>query len=299
MKLRPLILVALGAAFCAGAPAAAATDAPVYYVSLGDSLATGWQPIAPRCAGRPGVSGSCETDRGYVDQLYEIAKADIPALKIKRFGCGGATTTTMIAGGGSCRYVHGSQLAEALHFIESRRRLGEPAPIAFITIDIGGNDGFEFGCYDDFDLACLTDQMDDTLAANLATILTRLRQAAGPDVPIVGMSYYDPFLGLWTSGLDDLAKRSVDWTVAFNDRLEAAYQAAGAAVADVEGAFAVTAFEPLVDDPRFGQLPLNVHNTCRWVWACRTDFFDVHANDDGHGVIARAFADVLMIDGGR
>ena len=293
MKLRALFLAVVCAAFCADAPAAAAKDAPVY-VSLGDSLATGWQPIAPRCAGRPGISGSCETDRGYVDQLYAIAKAHIPALKIKRFGCGGATTTTMIAGGGSCRYVHGSQLAEAVDFIESKRRPGEPAPIAFITIDIGGNDGFVFGCYDDFDLACLTDGLDETLAANLATIVTRLQQATGPEVPIAGMTYYDPFLGLWTRGLHDLATRSVEFMVAFNDQLEAAYRAAGAAVADVEGAFAMTAFEPLVDDPAFGQLPLNVHTTCRWVWACRTDFFDVHANDEGHAVIARAYADVLL-----
>ena len=300
MTLRLSILAALCAGVLTVAPGLARADddghaaatTPAYYVSLGDSLATGWQPLAKRCA-RPTATGSCETNRGYVDQLHEIAKSENPALTMRKFGCGGETTTTLISGG-RCQYRHGSQLAEAVSFIESQRRPGEPGRIAFITIDIGGNDGFEFGCYDDFDLACLTGDMDDTLAANLAVIQHRLRRAAGPDVPIVGMTYYDPFLGLWTRGLHDLARQSVEFMVAFNDRLEAAYKAAGSSVADVESAFAVTAFEPLVNHPTLGPLPLNVHNTCTWVWACRTDFFDVHANDDGAAVIARTFAGVLL-----
>jgi len=274
-------------------PGQAREAAPVYYVSLGDSLATGYQPLSPRCA-RPSAIASCETRPGYVDLLHDIARAEIPNLKTKSFGCGGETTTTMVAGGGRCRYAHGSQLAEAVHFIESAPQLGEPPAIAFVTIDIGGNDGFEFGCYDDFDLACLTGELDDTLAANLATILTRLRDAAGPRVPIVGMSYYDPFLGLWVRGLHELATRSVKWTVAFNDALETAYQKAGSPVADVETAFAVTAFEPIVDNAKHGPLPLNVHKTCTWTWSCLTSFFDVHPNDEGNAVIARAFADVLL-----
>jgi hypothetical protein len=112
-------------------------------------------------------------------------------------------------------------------------------------------------------------------------------------------SHYDPFPRALDPRPSDLARRSVDWMVAFNHPLEAAYRAAGSPVADVEGAFTVTANEPLADDPTFGQLPLNVHNTCTWVGACRKDFFDVNANDDGDAVIARAFADVLLPAAGK
>ena len=59
-------------------------------------------------------------------------------------------------------------------------------------------------------------------------------------------------------------------------------------------AFAVTAFEPIVDDAKHGPLPLNVHKTCTWTWSCLASFFDVHANDEGNAVIARAFANVLL-----
>jgi hypothetical protein len=73
-----------------------------YYVSLGDSLAAGYQPDAH--ADVPEVS--------YTDQLYLRLKAPDPTLRHVRFGCSGETTTTMIDGG-KCAYA-GAASPEAL-----------------------------------------------------------------------------------------------------------------------------------------------------------------------------------------
>jgi hypothetical protein len=83
---------------------------------------------------------------------------------------------------------------------------------------------------------------------NLPVILAALREAAGPDVPIVGMNYYSPFVVAW---FDDpaLGHALVDATVQFNDGLEAIYTAAGSPVADVETAFSTT------DSRRSGPAP--------------------------------------------
>ena len=70
--------------------------------------------------------------------------------------------------------------------------------VAFITIDIGAND-LIFRCLDGrtglWDRACAIDERP-RLKTRLAKILDALTTAA-PGVPIVGMKYYDPFLGLW------------------------------------------------------------------------------------------------------
>jgi hypothetical protein len=116
-------------------------------------------------------------------------------------------------------------------------------------------------------------------------ILGALRAAAGPNVPLVGMKYHSPYLVAW---FDDpaLAHTLVDLTVQFNNGLEAIYTAAGSPVADVETAFSLTDFTIQPDG-----LPLNVQRVCQWTLMCTVG--DVHPNEQGSGVIARAFEAVL------
>jgi len=260
-------------------PGSSGDHAPVYYLSLGDSLAAGVQPIGDR-------ADMYRTNEGYADQLYAIAKSWYPTLALVKLGCPGETTATMI-GGGICDYDHGSQLAEAVSFLHAHRQF-----VAFVTIDIGSND---FPCQTG--LSCLPPGVA-TIQANLPTILSVLRAAAGPDIPIVGATIYDPFLGAWLTGPDGqaFAQLSVFGAVVpINQLLTGIYGAAGMPVADVEGAFSTTDFTTTVALPPFGDVPLNVARICQWTWICVPPPLgpNNHANAGGYRAMAEAFAAVL------
>jgi lysophospholipase L1-like esterase len=251
---------------------------PVYYVALGDSLATGAQP--PPSGELNGLLGANGTNRGYVDDLYAAERATVPNLQLRNFGCGSESTQTMINGGASfdivCGYERTSQLAEAVAFLQAHQ-----GQIAFITIDIGANDAAL--CILNGDQSCL-DAALAPMSTNLATILSALRAAAGPDVPIVGMNYYDPFLAFWFFD-PAAAQLSEKMVLQFNGVLGSVYGSAGDPVADVETAFSTTDWT-LVDG-----IPLNVERICQWTWMCSVS--NIHANDDGYGVIAQAFEGAL------
>ena len=101
----------------------------------------------------------------------------------------------------------------------------------------------------------------------MATILSRLRAAAGPDVPFYGMTYFDPLLGNWLDGASGQAEAeaTVPLLDELNAHLVADYSAAGAPSADVAGAFASDDFT-LVDSPgerspqRLQRLPVARHH---------------------------------------
>jgi lysophospholipase L1-like esterase len=283
MKLRLSILAALCAAFFTGAPSALADSARVYYVSLGDSLAVGGQPKRAGCCAQgptTGVGGG-ETTEGYVEQLAALVRETNGNLRVKKFGCGGESTRTMrfgrdpqpfppAQGDNLCQYGHGSQLNDAVAFLAEH-----PGEIAFVTIDVGAGDAGDLGV----DAGLVQVQQ------NLPVILSALRAASGPDVPIIGMNYYSPFIVAWFHD-PALAQAIVDGTVRFNNGLEAIYQAAGSPVADIETAFSMTDFTIQPDG-----LPLNVERVCEWTWMCAVG--DVHPNKDGYGAIARAFVAAL------
>ncbi len=261
-------------------PGSSGDHAPLYYLSLGDSLAAGVQP-----SGDP--ADAYRTNEGYADQLYAIARAWYPNLRHVKLGCPGETTQTMIDGG-ICAYDHGSQLDEAAAFLHAHRQF-----VAFVTIDIGFND---FPCQNN--LECLPPGVA-TIRQNLPTILGALREAAGPGTPIVGATIYDPFLAYWLTGPagQALAQLSVSAAIVpINGLLSGIYDAAGMSVADVEGAFSTTDFATTVLLPPFGLVPLNVARICQWTWVCAPAPLgpDNHANAAGYHAIAEAFAAVLQ-----
>ena len=104
-----------------------------YYVSIGDSLAQGFQPIGGPLSPEspPGYN------QGYADALFKLTRDRYPQLREVKLGCGGETTTTTLRFGGICSYEEGSQLAQGVAFLEEHAR-----EIAFVTIDIGPNDVF-------------------------------------------------------------------------------------------------------------------------------------------------------------
>ena len=265
----------------AGAAAARARDgeAPVYYLSLGDSLATGVQPIG-------NADRQFRTNDGYADQLDSIARLRLPNLRTVKLGYPGESTVTMIEGGLTA-YPHGSQLAEAAAFLRGHR-----GSVAFVTIDIGFND------LDSYALEALAAGMA-SIGRNLPGILGTLREAAGPETPIVGMTIYDAFLPAWLEGPlgREIAHRSVwDAVVPLNTHLREIYGAAGLRLADVEGAFATTDFETEVELAGVGRVPLNVARACEWTWGAAPPPLgpDLHANAGGYRAIAEAFARELL-----
>jgi lysophospholipase L1-like esterase len=271
---------------------ASVQNTPVYYLSLGDSLSVGIQPNQSDLhrpfpfMGAGGFGGARSPD-GFSDQLAAIERQTIPTLHLVKLGCGGESTSSMIAGPaelpgqtehtvGLCNYQYGSQLDDAVAFLE--RHSGQ---VAFVTISIGANDVIPCGT----DLPCLTSALQ-TIQVNLANILARLRAAAGPGVPIAGMNYFSTAVVAWFDN-PALAQLIVNLTVQANNVLEGSYLLAGSPVADVEAAFSTTDFSLTPSG-----VPLNVARICQWTWTC-TPFENAHPNAAGYAVIAQAFQQVL------
>ena len=116
------------------APSALADGHSGVYISLGDSLASGFQASD---SGPQFV-----TDHGYTDVLFQRVKGDLGLAEHVKLGCPGETSTSMIAGGcpaeglgGSPTYATGSQLGDAVV-----AALAAGPDLELITIDIGAND---------------------------------------------------------------------------------------------------------------------------------------------------------------
>lgn len=256
-----------------------------WYLALGDSLANGYLQ----------GSGDHETE-GYVGTVLDAMRLAEPQTKTKlvNLACSGENTTSMIVGG-TCDYEEGSQLDQAVEFLRAHGRFTR-----LVTIDIGGND--IAGCgFIGLPKDC-TDAGLAILSENLPRILRELRAAAGPDVPIVVLNYYDPFLALWLldtpgSSADDvyraLAVHSVDLLGEVNTVIAGASdgQDVDAAVADVAAIFSTEDFTTQVTLPGYGTVPQNVARICLWTTMCTHR--DFHANPDGYAAMAQAVVTAL------
>jgi lysophospholipase L1-like esterase len=273
-----LAAVALALSATVGSARADGINAIHYYLSLGDSLAVGQQPLGP--GGR-----DIETNEGYPDQLYAMLHASDPKVELIKLGCGGESTQSMIVGsldpsvGSSCgppdfylhRYPHKTQLAEAVNFLHAHQ-----GHVSLVTIDIGANDILAGGGV-------------PAIQTNLTAILAALRDAAGPDVPIVGMTYYDPFLAaVWFTTFDLAALQAEANTNIVNGALENIFGANGDPVARVDLAFSNndTTIQP-------DGLPFDVDRICAWTWTCVTNGTDFHANQQGYQVIANTYLNAI------
>ncbi|HLX87023.1 MAG TPA: hypothetical protein VKR22_00975, partial [Acidimicrobiales bacterium] len=141
-------------------------------------------------------------------------------------------------------------------------------------------------------------QAESTMAQNLDFILTGIRQAAGPTVPIVGMNYYDPFLGDWLAGgaVQVEANLSVSLVTQLNTLIAGAFQTVAAPTTDVAAAFDTTDLTDMVSSP-WGQVPVAVDKACTWLdivcTAGSTEGFGDDPNNDGAKVIAQAFEQTI------
>lgn len=238
-----------------------------YHLALGDSLAAG--------VGAPAW-------QGYVPRITAHEVPRLSGLTLKNVSCSGATTTSLLNGGG-CSYPEGSQLAAAEAFLRAH-----PGQVSFITIDIGAND--VTGCVSaaGVDQVCAQARLA-TVQANLTQILARLR-AAGPGVPTFGMTYYNPFLAYWIVGNQSTAIASDQALGSFNTLLTSVFQAAGVQVAPVAASFDSSNFA-LTGTYNGVTVPQNVANLCAWTHMCTNA--DIHANATGHQRIATDFTALI------
>jgi lysophospholipase L1-like esterase len=250
--------------------AAGPADSSPYYLALGDSLAQG---VQPNSAGQ-----SVETNQGYADDLWGRYHATSPSLRLAKLGCPGETTTTMI-NGGICDYDLGSQLAQASSFLATHR-------VVLVTLDIGANNIDSCVSAAGLDQACLANGFA-VAQHDLPVILQALRQAA-PNVPMVAMTYYDPFVAAALKGgpFVALAIQSEQLGATFNQILVSAYRAYRVAIADVAGAFAPFSILP----PNL-TLSVNLALICAFTWMCAPAPVgpNIHATALGYSVIADVF----------
>lgn len=155
------------------------------YLALGDSYAVG-------------ESASHAEATGYVPLFRSFLESDMgKELSLRNLAVGGETSASMIAKG---------QLAKALAELEFRNQDSDPQNDALIiTIDIGGNDVRDLAlegrpCAPPTpitDAACTTAvaKTIENVSENLTVILRALRVAAGPDIRIFLLDYFNPYSG--------------------------------------------------------------------------------------------------------
>jgi lysophospholipase L1-like esterase len=273
--------------FSLAGPAAAKTK-PQYYVSLGDSYAVGWQ--------RPAEDVRGPTKQGFANQIVPLAKAKGYRLKLVNFGCGGATTISILKSKGcqkGARAIDGkkystTQAKAAEKFLRAHRR-----QVALITVSIGGND--VTSCASQADPVACVGVATESIKKNVSTLSKRLRKAAGPKTRIVGTTYPDVILGQWVREPvnQDLAKLSV---VAFNalvnPALKSAYKAGKGKFGDVTAATgAYGSLDETTTLAPYGTIPVPVAKICELTWYCQ--FGDIHSKKSGYKVIAQLVVDAL------
>jgi lysophospholipase L1-like esterase len=256
---------------------------PTYYVSLGDSYAAGNQPTT-------GATAGTDTN-GFAYQVVRLAAAKGDQFRLENFACDGATSATLLdqrgcslapPGPDTATYGDKTQATAAEQFISAHR-----SQIGLITVSIGGND--LLACSAASIVISCSRGAAKSIAKNLTTLLTGLRQSAGASVPIVGITYPDVFLGLYRAkdpAQKKLATLSIqEFRQIFNPALRSSYLAAGARFVDVTAA--TGAYTPLTKttvDPPFGTVPVAVADVCNLTYYCQLQ--DVHPTKAGYALIA-------------
>jgi len=197
-------------------------------------------------------------------------------------GRGGETGASMI----DSERPGPSQLERAERVLKSRRT-------ALVTIDIGANEVERYNEGNGFDSGCV-DRALASLRRSLPEVIRRLRAAGKGHVPLVGINYYNSFLGSWVHGRAGrlLARLSVSVERRINATLDRIYGQAHVPVANVEAAFAPDRLDRYVRLEPYGRIPLAVARVCRWTWSC-SDKDDDHTNAAGYRVIAREVMKVI------
>jgi lysophospholipase L1-like esterase len=287
-----LSAVGVGLATTSGVSQAATHER--YYVSLGDSYSVGFQPTAVSAADPTGGTGG-----------YTAYVANHEHLKLENFGCGGATTSSIVSriGCGDPAALHAvlypttTQEQAALNFIDDRANAGR---VGLITISIGGND--VTGCTQTDTtaaIACLTaaDQAITTNVSGLVTNLNAALTAAGDTAKIIGLTYPNVLLGAYvnpggTAGQTLAPESQLAFDELINPTLQSVYtngvpNGVFVNVTDAPYRRATaggdTPFTSTRKTPQFGDIPNAVNEICQLTYFCSMQ--NIHANTKGYRFI--------------
>ena len=290
MALRNVFTRALAAVACASvlllaAPgvsqAKKAPSSPTsYYVSIGDSYSVGYQPV-------PG--GPTPGYTGYVAKKLK--------LTLENFGCGGATSGSVLtvtgpcgsngfgppAGTGLAPVPSGeTQIQAADDFITAHH-----GQIGLVTVSIGGND--ITSCAGAANpITCVSAALS-TVNANVNTLMSDLETALnGETTPIVGLTYPDVILGEWVANPPNTSIANLS-AIAFKDLINPDLKTDYTSVPN--GKFAdVTEAKPLTlsltKTKKFGAhgvVPVAVIEVCKLTWFCSSQApGNIHATSKGY-----------------
>ncbi len=263
----------------AGSTASSAPGNGSLYLSLGDSYAAGFQP-------EPIGSGE-----GFAQQITERSASTDEPLTLANFGCPGATSSAVLNDIGcetadsvadGYRYPDSTQLAAAIDLMRTHQDR-----IRLVTISLGGND-IAPCLQEDDPVACARD-LAPTIAANLASALSQVREAVGPDVPIVGITYPDVYVRDLASNDPDARARAEASVTIFRDvlnpTLSAAYAAADAGFVDITAdSGAYRSIDDVVPTADGTTVPAAAATICQYTHYCESG--DVHPNTAGYSFIA-------------
>lgn len=274
-----ILMATAGLVGLSSAEPASAAAAPPYLLALGGSASVGFQPTAAHPHGQP-------TSSGYAEDIVPLEQQRWPGLTVVHLGCPGATTVTVLGGGGKCAYPDGNQLQAAEAFLQAH-----PTTV-LVTVDLGFNDLLACLRHEVVDTSCVDGSLA-TVHDQLAQILAGLKGAAPSGTHIVGVGHYDPYLGDYLRGPGGQAFAGASLSVM--ERLDATlrsdYTAAGMPIADVASAFELGDQH----DMRWSGLPTvptDVARTCALTWMCDHPPLghNLHPDDAGYRAIASAIA---------
>ena len=237
-----------------------------YYLSLGDSLAFGYQQDKLITEFFSGTYSPSDFP-GYTYAFGDLMRAVDPRLTVVDYGCPAETTISFTT---ACDFqdVDGVQLHDgypgrsqesaALGFLRAH-----PGQVSPITVSLGGNDFLAAG-------SSLAD-----IQARLTRILRELR-AAAPDAEIIVLQSYNPLTFFVQDPIPDAVFS------ALNGVIGAAAASAGARTADVFAVF---------NNPNPPPPATELTNICMWTLICTPSPIapDGHATDSGYRKMADIF----------
>ncbi|MGA3146490.1 MAG: GDSL-type esterase/lipase family protein [Acidimicrobiales bacterium] len=253
-----------------------------YYLSLGDSYSIGYQP---------GIGGTS----GYTG--YVAGKLN---LQPENFGCGGATTSSLVGTKGcgdpasqdAVHYTGITQERAALNFIAAHK-----GAVHLVTISIGGND-FD-GCTTVPCVKSAMPPMEAGVKSLVGSVERALVSASDTGARIIGLTYPDVDLGLYVyphnppaSAAVSLAKSSI---LAFDDlinpTLKKSYlSVSGTSFVDVTSAPYMkatrgddTSLSLIEELAPYGTVPVAVGEVCQLTYFCSQG--NIHADTAGYTFI--------------